>query len=94
MLQRSKDALENSIKAISKTNPDVATAVQSVAEARAKCQELQERLDKMEAIYGSAAIASFSPDVRQLGEQLQQKEEELRRAKLELKASLEVIYLT
>lgn len=90
MLQRTKDALESSIKAISKTNPEVAAAVQAEAEARAKYQELQERLDKMEVIYGSAAISSSSADVQQLGEQLQKKEEELRCAKLELKASLEV----
>lgn len=91
ILQRNKDALESTLKS---NHPDVAAAVRSEAEARAKCAELQQRLDKLEAIYGSEALASSSPDFQQLSQQLRKKEEEIRRLRLELKASLEVRHIS
>lgn len=68
----------------------MATAARGEAEERAKATELQQRLDRFETIYGAEAIKSASLEVQQLCEQLQRKEEELRRVQLELKASLEV----
>jgi hypothetical protein len=90
ILQRNKDAFEATLKSISTTNPDAAAAARREAEERAKSMELQQRLHRFEAIYGTDAISSASPELQQLSEQLQKKEEELRRVRLELKASLEV----
>jgi hypothetical protein len=91
ILQRNKDALEFTLKS---NHPDVASAIRSEAEARAKCAELQQRLDKLEAIYGLEALTSSSPDFQQLSQQLGEKEEEIRCLRLELKASLEVRHIS
>jgi hypothetical protein len=90
ILQRNKDALESILKS---NHPDVAAAVRSEAEARAKYAELQQRLDKLEAIFSPEALASPSPDLQQLSQQLRKKEEEVRCLRLELKASLEVRHI-
>ncbi|KAG8803279.1 hypothetical protein FRC16_006286 [Serendipita sp. 398] len=89
MLQRSKDALESTLQQISKENPDIASTILSEAEAREASMKLQARLDKLEAIYGAAALAGSTPEIQQLSEQLQLKEEELQKLRMELKASLE-----
>lgn len=90
MLQRGKDSLEATLKELTKDHPDVTRAAQAEAEARAKVLELQSRLDKFESVYGTSALGSSGANVQQLAAELQAKEEELRRTRLELKASVEV----
>jgi chromosome segregation ATPase len=90
LLERQKNALEATLSKLQPDNPDIARSLQSEAEAREKCAEAQEQLRKYEAIYGSAALSSSEPDVQALTEQLRSKNEELRKARLELKALQEV----
>ena len=52
--------------------------------------ELQQKLDRFEAVFGPEALSSSSPEIQRLSEQLEKKETELKRVRLELKASLEV----
>ncbi|PVG02505.1 hypothetical protein CPB86DRAFT_697268 [Serendipita vermifera] len=89
ILQRSKEALEATLKSISKSSPDAAAAAKSEADMRVKAAEMQQRLEKLEAVYGEAAISSGSADLKLLSDQLAKKEDELRSTRLELKASME-----
>jgi hypothetical protein len=90
ILQRNKDALEATLKSVSKSSPDAAAAAKSEADMKMKFAEMQQRLEKLSAIYGESAISSGSADLKVLSEQLTKKEEELRSTRLELKASMEV----
>lgn len=89
MLQRANNSLNATLKALGQGNPDVENFIQVATEAKEQAEALRTRLEKFEALYGPDAIASSSVDLQQLSEQLRCKEEELRKLRLELKASLE-----
>ena len=94
MLQRANTSLNATLKSLGQGNKDAESCIQAAAEAKEQAEALRARLDKFEAVYGPDAVASSSVDLQQLNEQLQRKEDEIRKLRLELQASLEVRLLS
>ena len=74
-------AAEGRVAALEKTLSGRGDAAKSEAEVRRQLAQVQKELDKYRAVYGNAS--SLPPDVAQLSEQLQRKQQELDKVQLQ-----------
>ncbi|KAH7929827.1 BRE1-domain-containing protein [Leucogyrophana mollusca] len=72
--------LEQSLASLQTDHPDVALHVQAEADARQRLTEALKELEQYRSVLGDQS--TLPPDERRLAEQLQQKEEELRKSRL------------
>ncbi|GBE81020.1 E3 ubiquitin-protein ligase BRE1 [Sparassis crispa] len=77
-------ALEISISTMQAEHPDVAERIKAEAEARELLVNAQIQLERYQAVYGSGSSA-LPPDTQKLTEELQRKEDENRRLRLQEK---------
>ncbi|EGN99683.1 hypothetical protein SERLA73DRAFT_167589 [Serpula lacrymans var. lacrymans S7.3] len=71
-------ALEKSLSSLQEDHPDIVQHVKNETELRQELAGVMKQLEQYRSIFGHSA----PPEVRNLSEQLQQKEEEIRRLKL------------
>ena len=74
-------AAEDRVAALEKTLSGRGDVAKSEAEVRRQLAQVQKELDKYRAVYGNAS--SLPPDVAQLSEQLQRKQQELDKVQLQ-----------
>ncbi|KAI0745838.1 BRE1-domain-containing protein [Earliella scabrosa] len=80
-LRRRLSAAEDRVAALEKTLSGRGDVAKSEAEVRRQLAQVQKELDKYRAVYGNAS--SLPPDVAQLSEQLQRKQQELDKVQLQ-----------
>lgn len=75
-------ALQQALSDIQENNPDAAAQVKVEADLREELTQVRRQLEKFQAIYGDASSA-LSPDLQHLSQQLQEKEAELQKLRLQ-----------
>lgn len=85
-------ALEEAFSKVNQDHPDVAQHIQSEAEALRKLAQTTKELKKYQTVYGE--LSSSQPDLFQMTNQLQRKEDEIRRLRLLDSQHSQVIALT
>lgn len=83
-------ALEATLTAHNPDQPDAQQYMQAEADARQRLAEAQSRLERLETVFGPTAIASSTPDIREMVRLLQDKEQQLQRVELRRKQEAEV----
>lgn len=73
--------LEESLSKLRKEHPDVAQHIEAEAEARQQLFEATKRLESYQNVYGQTS--SLPTDVQALSEQLEKKEQELEKLRLQ-----------
>lgn len=81
VLEARANGLEESLSKLRKDHPDVAQHIEAEADARQQLLEATKRLESYKNVYGESSSASA--DVRELSEQLEKKEQELEKLRLQ-----------
>jgi len=74
------DSLEQSLSCLDNDDPEARQYVSAEAEVRQQLADVTKQLEKYQSIYGDSS--ALPPDVKQLSDQLQQKEDEVQRLRL------------
>ncbi|KAI0930463.1 hypothetical protein AcW1_009141 [Taiwanofungus camphoratus] len=77
-------ALENSLSHFQEEHPNIVQHMKAESEARESLLEAKKQLEKYRSVYGDSSSA-FPPDMQNLSEQLQRKEEEIQKFRLQEK---------
>jgi E3 ubiquitin-protein ligase BRE1 len=73
-------SLEQSLSGFDNDHPEVRQHITAEAEARQQLTDVTKQLKKYQSVYGNSS--TLPPDVQQLSDQLQHKEEEIQRLRL------------
>lgn len=78
------NSLEQVLSTLDSASPDIATHCRAEAEARQQLAEATRELDKCRSILGTVSTLDLPPDAALLAKELESKEEELRKLRLQV----------